>query len=97
MAGMLRANGRIRDGEGMDRGSGEIGIWRNRNYRLIWSAASVSAFGTQITLLALPLLAAVTLHASPLEMGILAAAQNSAVPVFGLFAGCWPTAGGASR
>ncbi len=63
------------------------GIWRNRNYRLIWSAASVSAFGTQITLLALPLLAAVTLHASPLEMGVLAAAQNSAVPVFGLFAG----------
>jgi MFS family permease len=63
------------------------GIWRSRNYRLIWSAASVSAFGTQITLLALPLLAAVTLHASPLEMGVLAAAQNSAVPVFGLFAG----------
>jgi len=63
------------------------GIWRNRNYRLIWSAASVSAFGTQITLLALPLLAAVTLHASPLQMGLLAAAQNSAVPVFGLFAG----------
>jgi MFS family permease len=63
------------------------GIWRNRNYRLIWSAATVSSFGTQITLLALPLLAAVSLNASPLEMGILAAAQNSAVPVFGLFAG----------
>lgn len=54
---------------------------------MLWGAATVSSFGSQITGLAIPLLAAVTLNASALEMGLLAAAQNAAVPVFGLFAG----------
>lgn len=63
------------------------GVWLNANYRMLWSAATVSAFGSQITMLAIPLLAAATLDASALEMGILVAAQNAAVPVFGLFAG----------
>jgi MFS family permease len=63
------------------------GIWLNAGYRMLWSAATVSAFGSQITMLAIPLLAAATLNASALEMGILAAAQNAAIPVFGLLAG----------
>lgn len=63
------------------------GIWRLANYRLLWSAATISSFGSQVSQIAIPLLAAITLHASPLQMGVLAAAQNAAVPVFGLFAG----------
>ena len=63
------------------------GIWRLANYRYLWGAATISSFGSQITSIAIPLLAAVTLNASALQMGILAAAQNAAVPVFGLFAG----------
>jgi MFS family permease len=63
------------------------GIWLNAGYRMLWSAATVSAFGSQVTMLAIPLLAAATLDASALEMSILAAAQNAAIPIFGLFAG----------
>ncbi|MGH2549456.1 MAG: MFS transporter [Thermomicrobiales bacterium] len=63
------------------------GVWLNSSYRMLWRAATVSAFGSQITGLAIPLLAATTLHASALEFGVLAAAQNLAIPIFGLFAG----------
>src|SRR6478752_4341674 len=63
------------------------GIWQLTNYRLLWSAATISSFGSQVSQIAIPLLAAVTLDASALQMGILAAAQNAAVPIFGLFAG----------
>jgi MFS family permease len=63
------------------------GVWLNPSYRMLWSATTVSAFGSQVTMLAIPLLAAATLDASALEMGILAAAQNAAVPVFALLAG----------
>lgn len=63
------------------------GIWRLANYRLLWGAATISSFGSQVSRIAIPLLAAITLHASPLQMGVLAAAQNAAVPIFGLFAG----------
>jgi MFS family permease len=46
-------------------------------------------FGNQFTLLALPLAAAVTLHASPLEMGLLAAARFAPAILVGLPAGVW--------
>ena len=63
------------------------GIWRLANYRLLWGAATISSFGSQVSQIAIPLLAVITLHASPLQMGVLAAAQNAAVPGFGRFAG----------
>lgn len=63
------------------------GIWLNRNFRLLWSAVTISAFGSQITTLAIPLLAATTLDASAIEISLLAAAQNLAIPLVGLFAG----------
>jgi len=49
----------------------------------------ISAFGSQITLLALPLTAVVALGASPIEMGILGAAQLSPFLLLGLFVGAW--------
>jgi hypothetical protein len=45
-----------------------------RDFARFWAALSVSLMGSQITTLALPLLAALTLRASALEMGVLAAA-----------------------
>ena len=49
----------------------------------------ISAFGSQVTLLALPLTAVAVLGASPAEMGILGAAQLSPYLLFGLVAGAW--------
>lgn len=44
------------------------------DFRNLWAALSISLIGSEITVLALPLIAALTLDATPIEMGILAAA-----------------------
>ena len=43
-----------------------------RDFRRLWAALSISLMGSSVSTLALPLVAVLTLHASPLEMGILA-------------------------
>jgi hypothetical protein len=55
------------------------GLWRNKDFVNFWAAQSVSAAGTQITLLAIPLLAAITLNASTVQIGLLAA--SGSVPI----------------
>jgi hypothetical protein len=49
----------------------------------------VSNAGAQITRLALPLTAALTLGATPAQMGLLAMAGSLPNLLFGLFAGVW--------
>lgn len=61
----------------------------NRNFRNLLASDAVSHAGTQITLLALPVIAVVTLEASPLETGYLRAAQTAAFLLVGLPAGVW--------
>jgi MFS family permease len=46
-------------------------LLRDRVYRRLWSSILMSSFGGQITLLALPLTAAVLLHATPTQMGVM--------------------------
>ena len=60
-----------------------------RDFAKLWAALSVSLMGSQITTLALPLLAALTLRASALEMGVLAAAGQLPFLLFSLPAGAW--------
>jgi MFS family permease len=55
----------------------------------LWSALSISLMGSAVTTLALPLIAARTLHASALQMGILAAAGQAPYLLFSLAAGAW--------
>jgi len=55
----------------------------------LWLSILVSSFGAQVTLLALPLSAAVLLHASPTQMGILTAVELFPFVVFALPAGVW--------
>lgn len=50
--------------------SGKSGL--TRNFTKLWAALSISLMGSSISTLALPLIAVVTIHASALEMGILA-------------------------
>ena len=71
----------------MDRWFG--GLWRHADFRTLWIGQTVSVFGSQITMLAVPLLAALTLEASAWEMGVLVAAGRLPLLLFGLVAGVW--------
>ena len=64
-------------------------LGRNSDFARLWLGESVSAIGSQITLLALPLLAAGDLGAGAWEMGLLGAAQTAPFMFFALFAGVW--------
>ncbi len=55
----------------------------------MWSASVISGLGTAITTLALPLLAALTLNATPFQMGLLVAAESAPILLFGLATGVW--------
>ncbi|HYJ12218.1 MAG TPA: MFS transporter, partial [Thermomicrobiales bacterium] len=69
--------------------SAEPGLWRNTDFRLLWIAETISQFGSQIAPVAIPLLAALTLNATPLQMGLLMAAGGIPVLLIGVLAGAW--------
>jgi MFS family permease len=58
-------------------------------FRHYWSAQTVSLFGDQITMLAVPLLAVLAIGAGPTEMGYLTAASLLPNLFFSLPAGAW--------
>src|SRR5439155_15701369 len=62
---------------------------RERAFRRFWAGETVSLFGDQITLIALPLAGVLALHASAAEMGYLTAAGIAPALVFSLHAGAW--------
>jgi MFS family permease len=66
-----------------------LGVARNGDFARLWAAEATSAVGSQFTAVALPLLAALSLGASPIAFGILAAAAGLPHLIFGLFAGAW--------
>ncbi|MFO1251304.1 MAG: MFS transporter [Inhella sp.] len=64
-------------------------LLRDRVYRRLWTSILISSIGGQITLLALPLTAAVLLHASPTQMGLLTAMEIAPFVLFSLPGGVW--------
>src|SRR5215212_1822217 len=66
-----------------------LGIARDGDFARLWAAQSTSAVGSQFTAVALPLLAALSLGASPMAFGVLAAAAGLPHLLFGLLAGAW--------
>ncbi|WP_326824066.1 MFS transporter [Streptosporangium sp. NBC_01756] len=64
-------------------------LFRQRNFALLFGADAISQAGTQISVLALPLVAVITLKASELDTGLLFAAQTAAFLLVGLPAGVW--------
>ena len=64
-------------------------LLRNASYRRLWLSILISSFGGQITMLALPLTAAVLLHASPSQMGILTAMELLPFVLLSLPVGVW--------
>ncbi|MBX6752442.1 MAG: MFS transporter [Micromonosporaceae bacterium] len=64
-------------------------LLRETMFRRYWTAAAVSFVGDQVSLLALPLLAVLTLHATPAQMGYLTAAGLAPSLIFSVLAGVW--------
>jgi MFS family permease len=62
---------------------------RQPEFLKLWSAQSISQIGDQITYLALPLVAVLTLDASAAQMGLLTAAELMPHLLFSLAAGVW--------
>ena len=53
-------------------------LLRDRTYRRLWTSILISSFGGQLTLLAVPLTAALLLRATPTQMAWLTATEISA-------------------
>jgi len=64
-------------------------LLRDATYRRLWISIFISSFGGQVTLLALPLTAAVLLHATPTQMGILTAMEVLPFVLFSLPSGVY--------
>lgn len=64
-------------------------LLRDAIYRRLWSSILISSLGGQITMLALPLTAAVLLNATPTQMGLLTAMEIAPFVLFSLPSGVW--------
>jgi MFS family permease len=64
-------------------------ILRGRDFRRFWLGESISLIGDQITLIALPLVGVLALHADAAQMGYLGAAALIPNLLFSLHAGAW--------
>ncbi|MBA3778412.1 MAG: MFS transporter [Chloroflexi bacterium] len=65
------------------------GLWQHRDFLKLWSAETISLFGTQVTFLALPFVAIAILSASPFEVALLATVEFLPFILFSLPAGVW--------
>jgi MFS family permease len=64
-------------------------LFRKPNFAKLWTAATISLFGTGISQLAIPFIAAVVLKASPGEVGLLSTIEFLPFLLFTLPAGVW--------
>ena len=62
-------------------------LLRHRDFMHLWTAETVSQLGSQVSLLAIPLVAIKVLHATTFEVGALTAVEMSPFVIFGLLAG----------
>lgn len=64
-------------------------LWRNRTFVAVFSAGTISIFGSLITRTALPWAAILVLDAGPLDISALRGVEQIAALIVGLFAGAW--------
>jgi predicted MFS family arabinose efflux permease len=62
-------------------------LWHHRDFRRLWAAQAVSAFGSRITRTALPIIAVASLGVAESQLGVLAALQYAPGVVLAVFAG----------
>jgi len=65
------------------------GLWRHPDFLKLWSAETISQFGSQITGLALPLVAILVLDATAFEVAALTTVEFLPFIIFTLPAGVW--------
>jgi MFS family permease len=65
------------------------GLWRHPDFLKLWSAETVSQLGSQVSELALPLVAIITLSASPFEVALLGVIVFAPFVLVSLPAGVW--------
>ena len=65
------------------------GLWRHPDFLKLWSAETISQFGSQITGLALPLVAVITLDVSAFEVAALFVIEMAPFLLISLPAGVW--------
>jgi MFS family permease len=64
-------------------------LWRNQAFVRVWSAATISIFGSLVTRIALPLAAILVLGSGTVEVALLRSLDLGATFVFALIAGAW--------
>ncbi len=64
-------------------------LWRHRDFDLLWAGQTVSRVGTEVSVLAVPLIAIQVLHASTFTVGTLTAMETLPFLLVGLPAGAW--------
>lgn len=67
--------------------SGSVSLWRHPDFLRLWASQTISQIGSQISFLALPLTAVLTLDATPTQMGLLTAMSSLAPLLIGLQSG----------
>ena len=65
-------------------GSARPSLWRHRDFVKIWSAATVSVLGSQVTIIAVPFIALTMLGASVFEVSLLIAVEMTPFLLFTL-------------
>ncbi len=65
------------------------GLWRHRDFRAFWAAETISQFGSQVTFLALPLVAILSLSESTFRVALLTSVEFLPFLLFTLPAGVW--------
>lgn len=65
------------------------GLLRHGDFRRLWLADALSQFGDRINLLAVPLLAAITLHATAFQLSVLRTLETLAYLLLALQVGAW--------
>lgn len=63
-------------------------LWQH-DFRMLWCGETVSKIGSNVTTVALPLIAVLTLHADTFVVGVLTAAVWLPWPLLGLLVGAW--------
>jgi MFS family permease len=64
-------------------------LWQNSAFVRVWSAATISIFGSLVTRIALPLAAILVLGAGAFEVAVLRSLELGATLLVGLVAGAW--------
>jgi Na+/melibiose symporter-like transporter len=64
-------------------------LWENPSFVRVWTAATISIFGSLVSGIALPFVAILVLGAGPLEVAALGMVQLAAALLVGLVAGAW--------